>query len=296
MKRSKIICSLLSLLTVFVSMLSFASSPNFKSVERKIRQVEGEISARIGVTILDTQGNTKWDYKGNERVPLTSTFKTIACAKLLRDAEHGELLLTDSVTVVSKLLQAYSPVTKDLLGRKISFKEACSAAMLTSDNTAANIVLEAIGGPSELTQFIRSIGDNVTRLDRSEPELNEGKPGDIRDTTTPTAIAETISELLYGTTLSKTSQLQLKSWMVNNQVTENLLRSVLPVGWEIADRSGAGGYGSRSITAVVWSQTHAPKIISIYIAETGASFEQRNESIVKIGKAVFNHYMSETEG
>lgn len=67
--------------------------------------------------------------------------------------------------------------------------------------------------------------------------------------------------------------------MEQNQVTGNLLRSALPAGWTIADRSGAGGFGARSITAVVWSHTakaSSPLIISIYIADTDAPMEARN--------------------
>lgn len=291
----KPIFSFIFFLTLVSSTQIFAVTPEFKLVEDVIEQVETEISARVGVSIFDTQNNTGWNYKGTERFPITSTFKTLACAKLLNDANEGKLELTDSVVIESNMLQEYSPVTKDFFGKKISLKESCAATMLTSDNTAGNIVLEAIGGPLELTKFIRSVGDDVSRLDRMEPELNEGKPGDIRDTTSPVAITETINELLYGTTLSEFSKLQLKGWMINNKVTGNLLRSVLPDDWKIADRSGAGGYGSRSITAVVWSELHAPKIISIYITDTDASFKQRNDAIVKIGKAFFNYYTSPTE-
>lgn len=285
-----------SSLTILVSTQVFAATPDFESVKTEISQIESEISAQIGVAVYDQQEEKLWSYKGTNRFPVTSTFKTLACAKLLNDAEEEKLKLSDSVIVESNMLQEYSPVTKDFLGKRITLSESCAATMHTSDNTAANIVLEAIGGPSELTKFIRSVGDEVSRLDRLEPELNEAKPGDIRDTTSPVAIAETINELLYGKTLSKSSQLQLKDWMINNQVSGNLLRSVLPADWKIADRSGAGGYGSRSITAVVWSESHAPKIISIYIADTNASFQQRNDAIVKIGKVIFNNYTSQTEG
>lgn len=296
MKPLKNTLSIISALAVVASTQIFAATQEFTPVKDVIGQLESEISARIGVAVFDTEENTVWSYKGNDRVPITSTFKTLACAKLLNDADKGKIDLSDSVIIQNSMLQEYSPITKDYLGKRIFLHEACAATMHTSDNTAANIVLDAIGGPPELTKFIRSVGDEVSRLDRPEPELNEGKPGDVRDTTSPVAMVETINELLYGNTLSESRQLQLKDWMINNQVTGNLLRSVLPADWEIADRSGAGGYGSRSITAAVWSESHAPKIISIYIADTDASLQQRNDAIVKIGKAIFNSYISQTEG
>lgn len=296
MKLFKLTLFALSSLITLTTTQAFATESIFESIKDEIEMVETKLHGRIGVAILDTEDNAIWGYKGNERFPITSTFKTLACAKLLNDVDKGSIKLSDSVIVLREILQEYSPVTKDYLKNKITLKESCAATMHTSDNTAANIILDAIGGPSELTKFIGSIGDNVTRLDRPEPELNEGKPGDERDTTSPIAMTKTINELLYGKTLSVSNQLQLKEWMVNNQVTGNLLRSILPTGWKIADRSGAGGYGSRSITAVIWSESHAPKIISIYIADTKASFEQRNDAIVRIGKVILNNYALQKEG
>jgi len=64
-----------------------------------------------------------------------------------------------------------------------------AAAIEHSDNTAANLLLRTVGGPAAVTAYLRALGDPVTRLDRNEPALNEAKPGDVRDTTTPSALA-----------------------------------------------------------------------------------------------------------
>ena len=162
--------------------------------------------------------------------------------------------------------------------------------MIMSDNTATNIVLTGIKGPKALTQFMRSIGDEVTRLDRIEPDLNEALDGDERDTTTPNAMVKSLHTLLFGDLLSENSKAQLKQWMIDNKVTSSLLRSVLPENWSIADRSGAGGNGSRGITAIVWSDKRTPLIISIYLTQTDAPFALRNKSIAAIGKEIFNVY------
>ncbi len=272
----------------------FASSSKFQSVEQEIKGIESSLSARIGVAILDTQNGESWDYNGDQRFPLTSTFKTIGCAKLLYDAEHGKVNLNSTVEVKKADLVTYSPVLEKQVGKPITLSDACFATMTTSDNTAANIVINAVGDPKSITDFLRQIGDKETRLDRVEPELNEGKLGDLRDTTTPNAITSTLNQLLFGSTLSEASQKKLESWMVNNQVTGNLLRSVLPVKWSIADRSGAGGFGARSITAIVWSEEKKTIIVSIYLAQTEASMAERNDAIVKIGRSIFEVYTSQS--
>ena len=120
-----------------------------------------------------------------------------------------------------------------------------------SDNTASNLLLETIGGPLGLTMHLRGIGDDITRLYRWETKLNEGVPGDLRDTTTPEAALRSLEKLLFGKALSLPSRRQLTDWMIDDKVADDFLRASLPENWEIGDKSGAGGYGSRSIVAVI---------------------------------------------
>jgi beta-lactamase class A len=275
---------------ILVLNISFTSYANANPIIEKIKQVESELSARVGVSVYDVSSKQLWDYDGDVRFPLMSTFKTLACAKLLSDVDNGDQSFDSSVVIKDSSLITWSPVTKKHVGESFSLKQACSAAMIMSDNTAANIVLDGINGPSALTKFMRSIGDEVTRLDRIEPYLNEAIDGDVRDTTTPNAIVKSLHELLFGNVLSESSKNQLKMWMMDNKVSDSLLRSSLPNDWSIADRSGAGGYGSRGITAVVWSGKRTPLIISIYLTQTDASFDERNKAIAGIGKKIFTFY------
>ncbi|HWS40103.1 MAG TPA: class A beta-lactamase [Arenimonas sp.] len=269
------------------------SNANANSVLTEIKRVERELDARVGVSIYDVKTKKIWNYKGETRFPLLSTFKTLACAKLLADSDAGKTSINRSVQVYKDSLVTYSPALENYADKKITLDEACSAAMRISDNTAANIILTAIGGPQELTKFMVSIGDNITRLDRIEPNLNEALAEDIRDTTTPNAITKTLNTLLFENALSAQSRAKLKQWMMENEVSGNLFRSVLPSGWYIADRSGAGGNGSRAITAVIWSDTHPPLIISVYLTQTQASFDRRNQAIAEIGKEIFKYYLKE---
>jgi len=260
------------------------------TIIEKIKEQEHWLGGRIGVSIYDVTDNKLWNYNGNTRFPLMSTFKALACAKLLADVEQGLQSFDTSAVITASSLINWSPITKNLIGEKMTLKEACSAAMIMSDNTATNLVLTGIKGPKALTQFMRSIGDEVTRLDRIEPKLNEARDGDKRDTTTPNAMVKSLHTLLFGDVLSKASKTQLKQWMIDNKVTASLLRSVLPKSWLIADRSGSGGYGSRAITAVVWSDKRTPLIISIYLTQTKSSPTQRNKAIANIGKEIFTVY------
>jgi beta-lactamase class A/beta-lactamase class A CARB-5 len=252
-------------------------------VFRAIVQAENALDARLGAAVYDLEGGKSWEYRANERFPMTSTFKALACAALLA---RGNTTLGEKVIIDSDDLVPYSPITERFVGMQVTGSFLCQATLRTSDNTAANKVLELIGGPQAVTEFVRSLGDRTTQLDRWEPDLNEGTPGDVRDTTTPKAIAATLQSLIVGNTLKDANREKLTSWLVSNEVGEPLLRSAFPDDWVIADRTGAGGYGSRGIIAVAWPPGRKPLVIAIYLTETEASIEDRNFAIAGIGSAI----------
>ena len=217
---------------------------------------------------------------------MDSTFKVLACATLLARSDAGDEDRNRRVPIAHADLVVYSPETEAWVGQEITLEALCSATMRTSDNTAANKVLEALGGPEAVTTFLRSIGDEVTRLDRREPDLNEAAPGDPRDTTSPAAMANSLQDLVLGEALSPTSRETLTEWLVGNEVGGPLLRAGIPEDWLIGDRTGAGGHGSRGVAAVIWPPGQAPMVAVIYITQTEASMDLRNEAIATIGRAL----------
>lgn len=255
-------------------------------IQDAARQAEVELDARVGLAIYDTGSGTRWLHNADERFPMTSTFKVLACGALLAHNDAGDDERNRLVTIAQSDLVTYSPVTEKWVDQEVSLDALCAATLRTSDNTAANKVLEALGGPDAVTAFLRAIGDKTTRLDRWETELNDSTPGDPRDTTTPAAMASSLHKLLLGDALSPSARETLTEWLMANEVGGPLLRAGLPDDWRIGDRTGAGGYGSRGVIAIVWPPERAPLIAAIYITQTEASMEQRNAAIAAIGKAL----------
>ncbi len=239
--------------------------------------------AHIGVAVYNANTQQLWEYNGNTRFPLTSTFKALACAAALNKGG-----LSTPINIKADELDSYAPVTKKFVGQSLTVKQLCDAAMEWSDNTAGNLVLGYVGGPKGLTAFLRHAGDKTTLMSRWEPELNEAKPGDIRDTTTPVAINQTLQTLLFGDVLTKSDRAQLLAWLESDKVADGLIRSVLPKDWKIGDRTGAGGYGSRAIIAVLLPPKSQPITVSIYLTGTKASMSERNDAIAKIGQSIID--------
>lgn len=267
--------------------LSFILSPAIAGEAQlisKVQEAEKQINARIGLAIRNTESGETWRYRADERFPMASTFKLLACAALLANIDEGKEDGNRQVKISQDDIVTYSPLTENWVGQAVSLETLCDATMRTSDNTAANKVLEAIGGPQGLTAFLRTQGDIDTRLDRWETELNQAIPGDPRDTTTPNAIVNLTNKLLLEDGLSANSRKTLTNWMMANEVGGPLMRAGLPETWRIGDRTGAGGYGTRGIVAIIWPPQQKPLIAAIYITQTEASMEQRNAVIASIAR------------
>ncbi|WP_393980022.1 class A beta-lactamase [Xanthobacter agilis] len=251
---------------------------------RQLAAIEARTGGRLGVALHDTGTGRRLTYRADARFPLNSTFKAFACAAVLAQVDAGRASLDTLVPFTPADLVPYSPVTEKHVGTGMNLGALCAAATAVSDNTAANLILAQIGGPEGLTRFLRRIGDDTTRLDRWEPELNTATPGDPRDTTTPAAAARSLEALVLGDHLSAASRTQLTAWLMADAVAGPLLRAAVPAGWRIADRTGAGGHGSRGIIAVAWPPDGAPIVVAIYLTQTDLSLDARNGVIAEVGR------------
>lgn len=253
----------------------------------KLAEVERRLGARLGAAILDTESGRRWTHRADERFPLCSTFKAIACGAVLAKVDAGREDLERRIRFEAADVVTYSPVTQERVGGAgMTLAEICEAAMTRSDNTAGNIILDSLGGPSGFTEFARSIGDDVTRLDRRETDLNEATPGDPRDTTSPAAMVANLESLVLGNVLSPPSRDRLTAWLVSNKTGDAKLRAGLPKDWRIGDKTGGGDYGTMNDVAVIWPPNRKPTVVSIYMTETKASFDDRNAAIAEIGRAL----------
>jgi beta-lactamase class A len=269
----------------------FGSALNAKlhlsSFEEELVELEEASGGRLGVALLDTASGVHAGHRTDERFPMCSTFKLLAVAAVLARVDRREEQLERIVRFTPKDIVTYSPATETRVGDAgMSINELCAAAITLSDNTAGNLLLAAIGGPTGLTAFARTLGDDMTRLDRIEPDLNEALSGDPRDTSTPAAMLSNLRALTFGNVLSPASKAQLIEWLIQNKTGDKRLRAGLPTGWKVGDKTGSGARGTTNDLAIVWPSEHPPVLVSVYLTGATADDDQRNLTIAAVGKKI----------
>lgn len=269
------------------SLAAPASASQASRFEQALRQIEGASGGRLGVAMLDTQTGASHAYRGAERFPMCSTFKFLAAAQVLSRVDRGQEQLDRRITVRASDIVPHSPATQPRVGgQPMTVAELCEATLTLSDNAAANLLLGDMGGPAGLTAYMRGLGDEITRLDRTEPELNEATPGDPRDTTTPQAMLQSMQKILLGTALSAASRAQLTRWLLDNKTGDRKLRALLPAGWRVGDKTGGGNHGSNNDIGIFWPPGRAPILVTAYLTQTKAELPVRDRAIAEVGQLV----------
>jgi beta-lactamase class A len=274
-----------SLLAAPALMVARTALADVKDAAAQLRALEKKYGGRLGVAILDTASGTRIEHRADERFALCSTFKVLASAAVLARVDKGEEKLDRRITYEKKDLVTYSPVTEKHVGKNgMTLAELCEAAITLSDNTAGNLLLASFGGPAGLTAYVRTLGDEVTRLDRIETALNEAKTGDPRDTTTPAAMLADLQKLVLGDALSPASRDQLKTWLLANKTGDKRLRAHLPKDWKVGDKTGTGDNGSANDVGILWPPKRGPIIVSSYFTESSASTDEKNTVHAEVGR------------
>lgn len=253
-------------------------------VEVRLARLERRHGGRLGVAIHDTGSGRRAAHRGDERFLMCSTFKLLLAAVVLERVDRGEERLDRRIAFGKDALLEWAPVTSKHAGRPgMTVSALCEAALTLSDNTAANLLLQQVGGPQAVTALARSLGDPVTRLDRTEPTLNR-HDGD-KDTTTPAAMLGDAHKLLLGDALADASRERLTNWLLANQTGGDSLRAGLPSNWREGDKTGSGDTATNDV-AILWPPQRKPVLVAAYYENANASGKDRYAVLAEVGRIV----------
>jgi beta-lactamase class A len=257
-----------------------------RDIRARIAALEIKHGGRLGVAILDTGSEHSVWYRSDERFMMCSTFKLLLAAATLARVDRGLEQLDKRLIFGQEAVLSYAPVTSRHVGPPgMTIAELCSAAVSLSDNTAANVLLANLGGPSAVTAYARQLGDTMTRLDRTEPTLNRPSPDHVSDTTTPASMLGNLRALMLGNALSDASRERLTQWLRDTTTGKNRLRAGLPAGWSAGDKTGSA-YDATNDVVIVWPPQRKPILVAVYYSAPNLDDDARSAVIAEVGRIV----------
>ena len=253
-----------------------------------ISDYERSSGGHIGLYAENVRTGAKLAWRADQRFVMCSTFKASLAACVLARVDRGEDSLERPIPYsAADVPDWYAPLARQNLARgALSVREMCRGAVELSDNTCANLLLASVGGPTALTAFWRSIGDETSRLDHNEPVLNRSPPGDPHDTTTPAAMAANVRRYVLGDVLSSASRERLTGWLLGCQTGADRLRAGLPASWRVGDKTGNNGKDAAGDIAIAWSAPDRPILVAVYTQGGSPSDDQLKAVFAAVGRTV----------
>ena len=255
-------------------------------------QLERDYSAKLGIYALDTQTNKEVMYRADERILYCSTSKALLVGIVLQ--QNSPAQLKQVVKYGQDDILSYAPVTREHVEQGMTLEEICIAALHFSDNTAANLLFNHIGGPTGFKSALNKLGDNITEPVRLEPHLNEVIPGDNSDTSTPRQLAIDLQAYTTGDILTEDKRKMLIDWMAGNVTGKQMIHAGAPADWLVADKSGSGSYGTRNDIAIVMPPNRKPIIIAIVSTHAEKEAKYDDQLIAQAAKIVFDSLAVQT--
>ena len=259
------------------------ASTTSAATTRALDALERRDDARLGLVAIDTGSGATVTHRAGERFAFASAAKVFIAATVLDDARSGDL---DAVVPIEQRdLLSYAPVTSQHVGSGMTVRALLDAMLRSSDNTAANLLVARVGGPSVVQQWLRGIGDQVTQVVRVEPDLNEATPGDERDTTTPAQFAADLRTVLLGDALRPEDRKMLVETMAGTTTGAATIRAGVPTGWSVADKTGTGSYGVRNDVGIVTPPGRAPIVLVVMTSRSRADAKPVDALVAAATKA-----------
>lgn len=243
-----------------------------------LSELEHVHGGRLGFAARETGTGRTLVWRGEERFVYCSTFKMYLAAATFLRVQAGQERLDRAIPVTQADMTNHAPITKPAIGSTLTVEQLMEATVGLSDNPAANLLLRAMGGMAPMQNFYRGLGDQTTRADRFEPEMNR-LDGD-KDTILPLQSVENMQRLFLSadTPLSEASKTTLLQWMFDTPTGMGRIKAGLPAGWRVAHKTGTGGYGPTNDIGILYPPTGAPIVLAAYYH--AAKDDPANEGVI----------------
>lgn len=253
----------------------------FASPLEQIKKIEQQYHGRAGVSVINMKNHQTFGYRADERFPMCSTYKWVVAADMLAQIQKEPALADKKVYYTKADLIGYTPMTSQ--HEAMTLQQLSQAAIL-SDNTAANLLIDALGGVHQVNDFAKAAGDQRFRLDRLEPDVNAAIPNDLRDTTTPLAMSRLLETIVFGDILTPPYREKLQQWMIENNTGDHRIRAVVPKGLAVGDKTGTCAYGTTNDVGFILLENGSQILISVFFTQTEQDTEPNDAALQAIAR------------
>ncbi len=249
-------------------------------------QLQNEIAQypklQAEVFIVDLAPKNYVNLQGRDSIAAASTIKLPILIAFFQDVDAGKIDLQEKLTMTKELKAGGSGgMQYQKTGTKYSALYTATQMMVTSDNTATNMIIERLGGQEKLNQRFADWGLNVTTIRNPLPDL----PG--TNTTSPEDLAKLLIKIERGELVSLASRDRIFRIMSRVR-TNTLLPQGLEQGATIAHKTG--DIGSVLGDAGIIDMPNGKRYIAAVFVKRPRNDPQAKPLIQKISRITYQYF------
>ncbi|GGD36423.1 serine hydrolase [Croceicoccus pelagius] len=249
---------------------------------------------RIGVAAMDLSTGQTVSILGDQAFPMASTSKIAIAATFLAGVDAGRYRLDDKyplmIPVASRPFSTSVAPVKP--GMELTARSLIELMITRSDNTATDAMLKAVGGPAEVTKWMRSKGFERFRIDRDiatlvrdDGEFDPATGADQRDSTPPNEMVRLIAGLYKGEWLSGESTDVVIGAMTRTVTGSRRIKAGLPSGVDFGHKTGTLNNTASDVGFVEMPDGRVV-VMAIYVTGQGGR-PQRDARIAEITRTLY---------
>jgi beta-lactamase class A len=246
-------------------------------LQARLERLVESYGEEVGVAVTDVETGWTAGVDADRPYPQQSVSKLWVAIAVLKAVDAGLITVDDWVTMTDADRSVFFQPLVAKIGRNgypIQIRGLLRRAIIESDNSANDKLMQAVGGPDGVGQALTEMGLTDVKVGAYERDLQARTAGmtwrpeygrdwnfqharerlpmgvrkaamdaylaDPLDGTSPAAITQTLADLHRGKLLSATSTDLLIGLMEEARTGPRRLKGGLPRGWKIAHKTGTG--------------------------------------------------------
>jgi beta-lactamase class A len=267
-------------------------------LSKQIIEIAGSSKGRVGAAVLLLESDKSVELNGDERFPMQSVYKLPIAMATLDRVDGGSLNLEQKVKVEkSELVSAKlrSPL-RDKYPRgnvELTLRELLRYDVSESDGTACDVLLRVLGGPQEVSKYLRGIGVMEIVVANTETEMSKDDTLQYRNWATPKGAIALLKLLHEGKVLSARSRELLTKLMIESPTGPERIKGLLPKGAIVAHKTGTsdtvnGVTAATNDIGIITAPNGKRLAVAVFVSDAKADLKTREGVIARIAKSAYD--------
>ena len=270
-----------------------------QTLENTFQQILKDRNATVGVSVYDFKTKKSYGINQTEHFPMQSVFKFHIALAVLDLVDKGKLSLTQKVYISKERMQPdwYSPL-RDKYPKgnvKLTIAEILKPTVSESDNVGCEVLLDLIGGPKVVDDYLKKIGMKNVQIKHNETVMQASWEPQFENYSSPNSAVELLKALHNGKILSSKSTAYVQKMLLETSTGPNRLKGLLPKGTVIAHKTGTSGTNKQTgemaavnDIGIVTLSNGNQFAIAVFVSKSKEKIETNEKIIAEIAKATYD--------